>query len=104
MRSVPFEFVSQLASEFGAVECCWRESERSFTGYVAECWFGFLPTFFAQRWAAVVGYSVLVRTVSDGPTRFVVSVPVTVPQGSIRLSGGQRGGRVRVVVHPPSAY
>ena len=49
MRSVPFEFVSGLAAEFGAVECCWRESERSFTGYVAECWFGFLPTFFAQR-------------------------------------------------------
>ena len=104
MRSVPFEFVSGLASEFGAVECCWRESERSFTGYVAECWFGFLPTFFAQRWAAVVGYSVLVRSVSSGPGRFMVSVPVTVPQGSIRLSGGQRGGRVRVVFHPPSSY
>ncbi|WP_235071042.1 hypothetical protein [Leptolyngbya sp. Heron Island J] len=63
-----------------------------------------MPTFFAQRWVAVVGYSALVRSVSDGPTRFVVSVPVTVPQGSIRLPGGQRGGRVRVVVHPPSAY
>ena len=58
--------------------------------------------YFAQRWAAVVGYSVLVRSVSSGPGRFMVSVPVTVPQGSIRLSGGQRGGRVRVVVHPPS--
>ncbi|EKU96952.1 hypothetical protein Lepto7375DRAFT_0882 [Leptolyngbya sp. PCC 7375] len=105
MRSVPFEFVSGLAAEYGAVECCWRESERSFTGYVAECWFGFLPTFFAQRWAAVVGYSVLVRSVpAGGPGRFMVSVPVTVPQGSIRLSGGQRGGRVRVVVHTPSAY
>ena len=96
MRSVPFEFVSGLASEFGAVECAWRESERSFTGYVAECWFGFLPTFFAQRWAAVVGYSVLVRAVSDGPTRFAVSVPVVVPEGQVLLKGGQRGGRVRV--------
>ena len=36
MCSVPFDFVSQLASEFGAVECARRESERSFTGYVAE--------------------------------------------------------------------
>ncbi|MBE9069891.1 hypothetical protein IQ260_24935 [Leptolyngbya cf. ectocarpi LEGE 11479] len=104
MRSVPFEFVSQLASEFGAVECCWRESERSFTGYVAECWFAQLPSAFAGKWSAVVGYSVLVRSVSSGPGRFAVSVPVTVPQGAIRLSGGQRGGRVRVVVHPPESY
>ncbi|MEN8444490.1 MAG: hypothetical protein ABG776_05700 [Cyanobacteria bacterium J06555_13] len=60
--------------------------------------------FFAQHWSAVVGYSVLVRSVpSGGPGRFMVSVPVTVPQGSIRLSGGQRGGRVRVVVHRPEA-
>ena len=104
MRSVPFEFVSGLAAEFGAVECCWRESEQSFTGYVAECWFAQLPSAFASKWAAVVGYQVRVRCMSAGPARFAVSVPVTVPQGSIRLSGGQRGGRVRVVVHPPSAY
>ena len=99
MRSVPFEFVSGLASEFGAVEFCWHESERSFTGYVAECWFAQLPSAFASKWAAVVDYQVRVRCVAAGPARFVVSVPVTVPQGSIRLSGGQRGGRVRVVVH-----
>ena len=49
MRSVPFEFVSGLAAEFGAVECCWRESERSFTGYVAECWFAQLPSAFAYQ-------------------------------------------------------
>ena len=103
MRSVPFEFVSGLAAEFGAVECAWRESERSFTGHVAECWFAQLPSAFASKWAAVVGYSVLVRSVAGGPGRFAVSVPVTVPEGSIRLAGGQRGGRVRVVVHPPSA-
>ncbi|MGD1857035.1 MAG: hypothetical protein ACFB2W_22610 [Leptolyngbyaceae cyanobacterium] len=104
MRSVPYEFVSGLASEFGAVECCWRESERSFTGYVAECWFGRLPSVFALKWAAVVGYQVRVRCVSSGPSKFVVSIPVTVPQGSIRLSGGQRGGQAQVVVHYPSAY
>ena len=104
MCSVPFEFVSGLASEFGAVQCCWRESERSFTSYVAECWFAQPPSAFASKWAAVVGYQVRVRCVSAGPARFAVSVPVTVPQGSIRLSGGQWGGRVRVVVHSPSAY
>ena len=96
MRSVPFEFVSQLASEFGAVECAWRESERSFTGYVAEVWFAQLPSAFAAKWAAVVGYQVRVRCVSSGPARFAVSVPVVVPQGAVQLSGGQRGGRVRV--------
>ncbi|MEA5464520.1 hypothetical protein [Leptothoe sp. PORK10 BA2] len=96
MRSVPFEFVSGLASEFGAVECCWRESERSFTGYVAECWFTQLPSAFAAKWSAVVGYSVLVRSVAGGPGQFAVSVPVVVPQGQVVLIGGQRGGRVRV--------
>ena len=105
MRSVPFEFVSGLAAEFSCSECAWRESDRSFTGYVAECWFQQLPSSFAARWASVVGYSVLVRSMpAGGFGRFVVSVPCTVPQGSIRLAGGQRGGRVRVVVHSPESY
>ncbi len=67
MRSVTFEFVSGLAAEFGAVECCWRESERSFTGFFAECWFAHLPSSFAARWVAVV------------------------PLGQVLLRGGQRG-------------
>lgn len=96
MRSVPFAFVSQLATQFGAVECAWRESERSFTGFVAEVWFDQLPGEFAHRWSAVVGYQVVVRCVSAGPGRFAVSVPVVVPQGQVVLRGGQRGGRVRV--------
>ena len=83
MRSVPLKFVSGRASEFSAIECCWRESERSFTGYVAECWFVPLPSAFAGKWAAVVGYQVRVRCVAAGPARFAVSVPVVVPQGSI---------------------
>ncbi|EKU97078.1 hypothetical protein Lepto7375DRAFT_0948 [Leptolyngbya sp. PCC 7375] len=103
MQSVPFEFVSQLASEFGAFECCWRESDLSFTGYVAECWFHQLPGPFCVKWSSVVGYQVRVRCFSQGSVRcFVASVPVTVPQGSIRLAGGQRGGRARVVFHPDS--
>ena len=95
MQLVPFEFVQGLAAEFGAVECCWRESERSFTGFVAEVWFSELPSEFAARWAAVVGYSVLVRSVPSGPGRFTVSVPCTVPGGQVQLLGGQSGGRVR---------
>lgn len=100
MLSVPFRFVSGLAAEFGAVECFWRESERSFTGFVAEVWFAELSVAaqFAQRWSGVVGYSVLVRCVSVGPGRFVASVPVVVPQGQVRLSQLSRGSRVRLVV------
>ena len=95
MRSVPFDFVNQLAVDHGAVECFWRESDRSFTGFVAEVWFAELPSRFAARWSAVVGYSVLVRSVSAGPGRFAVSVPVVVPTGQVQLRGGQRGGRTR---------
>ena len=95
MLSVSYEFVQTLAVEFGAVECSWRESDRSFTGFVAEVWFAQLPSEFAAKWAAVVGYSVLVRSVSCSPGRFAVSVPCTVPGGQVQLLGGQRGGRVR---------
>lgn len=92
---VPFELVAGLAAEFGAVECFWRESEQSFSGFVAEVWFESLPSEFACRWAAVVGCSVLVRCVSSGPARFAASVPVAGPCGEVRLVGGARGGPVR---------
>lgn len=97
MRCVPFAFVSGLAAESGAVECYWQESDRSFTGFVAEVWFRSLPGEFAARWSAVVGYSVFVRCVSAGPGRFAVSVPVTVPGGAVRLGAVSRGARVRLV-------
>ncbi|MEP0910888.1 hypothetical protein NDI45_08160 [Leptolyngbya sp. GB1-A1] len=95
-RSVPFAFVSALAAEFGAVECFWRESDRSFTGFVAEVWFESQPREFCVRWAQVVGYSVLVRCVSSGPARFVASVPCTVPPGAVRLGFPSRGSRLRL--------
>jgi len=96
MLSVPFEIVSGLAVEFGAVECCWRESDRSFTGFVAEVWFAELPREFAVKWARVVGYSVVVRCPSSGPGRFAVSVPCVVPMGHVSLSAASRGSRVRL--------
>lgn len=65
------------------VECCWRESERSFTGFVTEVWFVELPREFAVKWFEVVGYSVLVRCVSSDPVRFAVSVPCVVPVGAV---------------------
>ena len=58
MRSVPYGFVVGLAREFGAVEVFWRESDVSFTGFVAEVWFDALPREFALKWAVVVGYAV----------------------------------------------
>ncbi len=95
-HSVPFSFICSLASEFGAVDCFWRESSRSFTGYVAEVWFDQLPSDFAVRWARVVGYSVVVRCPSSGPGRFAVSVPCVVPAGEVSLGWASRGSRVRL--------
>lgn len=97
MRSVPFEFVRGLACEFGAVEVYWRESDASFTGFVAEVWFDELPREFAIKWAEVVGYAVKVRGRSDGPARFAVSVPCAVPEGEVRLAWASRGARLRLV-------
>jgi len=100
MLSVPFEFVSVLAADFEAVDCFWRESDSSFTGFVAEVWFSELRLAgeFAVKWAAVVGYLVKVRCPSaSGPGRFVVSVPVVVPVGQVKLGWPSRGSRVQLV-------
>jgi hypothetical protein len=97
MVSVPFEFVCGLACEFGCVDCFWRESDASFTGFVAEVWFDELPREFAVKWARVVGYAVKVRQRSEGPGRFAVSVPCVVPDGGVRLGYVSRGSRVRLV-------
>ncbi|HLO52165.1 MAG TPA: hypothetical protein VK211_27445, partial [Kamptonema sp.] len=83
--------------EFGCVDCFWRESDRSFTGFVAEVWFDSLPGDFAARWTAVVGYAVKVRTREDGPGKFMVSVPCEVSLGEVRLGVASRGSRVRLV-------
>jgi hypothetical protein len=96
MLPVAYEFVQGFAAEFGAVECYWRESDRSFTGFVAEVWFSELPTEFCTRWAAVVGYSILVRSVSSGPGSFAASIPCTVPGGQVSLGPASRGSRVQL--------
>jgi hypothetical protein len=96
--SVPFEFVASLAEEFGAVQVTWRESERSFTGFVAEVWFdsGDRSGQFAAGWARTVGYMVRVRGVSDGPGIRCASVPCIVGEGVVRLGPASRGSRVRL--------
>lgn len=93
--AIPLEFVQGWAAESGAVECAWVESDRSFTGFVAEVWFADLPSVFASRWASVVGYFVSGHLVPSGPGCVVVSVPCSVPCGQVVLVGGVRGGRVR---------
>jgi hypothetical protein len=78
MHGVDYALVAGLAEQYGAVECCWRESDRSFTGFVAEVWFDELPSEFATNWAAVIGYAVKVRQRPDGIAKFAVSVPCLV--------------------------
>jgi hypothetical protein len=95
MRSVPYGFVVGLAREFGAVEVFWRESDVSFTGFVAEVWFDALPREFALKWSVVVGYAVKVRR-ADGPGKFAVSVPCQVSDGEVALGWVSRGSRVKL--------
>lgn len=96
MLPVSDEFVQALATEFGAVECYWRKSDRSFTGFVAEVWFSELPLAFSTRWAAVVGYSILVRSVSSGPGSFADSIPCTVSGGQVSPCPASRRSQVRL--------
>lgn len=70
--------IAGIAAEFGCVECFWRESNHSFTGFVAEVWFNELPGEFAIKWASVVGYEVKVRRRENEPGQFAVSVPCVV--------------------------
>jgi hypothetical protein len=76
--SVPYAWVAALAAEYGAIECNWRESDRAFTGFVAEVWFAEPAGEFAQRWAQVIGYHVRSRQTIDGPAPYVLSIPVIV--------------------------
>lgn len=78
MVAVPYEYVATLAEAHGAIDCCWRESERSFTGFVAEVWFAQPAGEFAQGWAKVIGYQIKSRSVSEGPGSYVLSIPVVV--------------------------
>jgi hypothetical protein len=75
MNSVSYSLIASIADQFNAIDCVWRESERSFTRFMAEVWFTELPSEFATKWAEVVGYAVKVRRVDRGVARFAVSVP-----------------------------
>ncbi len=82
MHLVPYEWVAALAEEYGAVQCCWRESDRAFTGFVAEIWFAHPAGEFAHHWAKIVGYPIRSRVTDDGPAPYVLSIPVVLPDMS----------------------
>jgi hypothetical protein len=76
MVAVPYAWVATLAAEYGAIDCCWRESDRAFTGFVAEIWFAQPAGEFGHKCAKLVGYPIRTRCTSDGPGAYVMSVPV----------------------------
>ncbi|MEM1369077.1 MAG: hypothetical protein AAGG02_13885 [Cyanobacteria bacterium P01_H01_bin.15] len=97
MNPVPYAIVAVLAKDFNSVECYWRESKRSFTGFVAEVWFRDLPADFARKWVKTIKCScVFVRIPAAGPGRFVVSVPVTINEAEITLSSPATGSRLKL--------
>jgi hypothetical protein len=63
---------------------------------MAEVWFAELPSAFSTHWVAVVGYSILGRSVPSGPELFAASIPCTVPGGQVSLGPASRGSRVQL--------
>ncbi|WP_373479255.1 hypothetical protein [Geminocystis sp.] len=86
--NVPYPLVAIIAQQAGAKEIYWRESRRSYTGYVAEVWFDKLPSKFIGKWIEVTQQSILVRNIEN--LGFSVSIPCTVPEGHIKLTQGIR--------------
>ncbi|MEM7579099.1 MAG: hypothetical protein AAF316_04470 [Cyanobacteria bacterium P01_A01_bin.80] len=96
-RLIPFDIIEKLANEYDAIECFWRESDVSFTGFVAEIWFNEIPSEFSIKCASLIKKSMKVRCLSDGVGKFALSVPVTVPCGEIQLGYYSRGSKVKLV-------
>lgn len=76
-KALTYEVVRGLADLTGAVECFWRISDRSFSGYVAEVWFNELQTAgeFARVCSDRIGVNCKLRVTSEGPAKFYVTVP-----------------------------
>lgn len=99
-RYIPYHEVAKVAYFFGAIEVYWRESDRSFTGFVCESWWNFPPRKLASNCAKVVGYPIAIRRL-EGPGRFSMSVPVVIPDGEIKLGWASRGSRVELKPDQP---
>ncbi|BAQ63954.1 hypothetical protein [Geminocystis sp. NIES-3709] len=89
--NVPYAMIAVIADQLGAIEVYWRESDRSYTGYVAEVWFDKLPSEFSYLWSQTVNTSILVRKIEE--LGFSISIPCTVPEGEIKLFQGQRNNK-----------
>ena len=74
MVSVDLDIVFEFAVQLGAVGFSVRESQRSFTGSVAEIWLEARVGEVAPQFAALVGREVVSRRVKGC---FVLSVPVS---------------------------
>ncbi|WP_196215574.1 hypothetical protein [Cyanobacterium aponinum] len=92
---VDYPMIAVIAQNSGAMEFYWRESDRSYTGYVAEVWFQQLPSEFAYLWSQAIGESILVRKVSE-MNSYCVSIPCNVPDGSLKMRSKNK--KVRLVI------
>lgn len=76
-KALSYEVVRRFAEVTGAIECFWRISDRSFSGYVAEVWFNELQIAgeFARVCSDRTGVNCKLRVTSEGPAKFYVTVP-----------------------------
>ena len=76
-KALTYEVVRRFAEATGAVECFWRISDRSFSGYVAEVWFNELQIAgeFARVCSDRTGVNCKLRVTYEGPAKFYVTVP-----------------------------
>lgn len=76
-KALIYEVVRRFAEVTGALECFWRISDRSFSGYVAEVWFNELQIAgeFARVCSDRTGVNCKLRVTSEGPAKFYVTVP-----------------------------
>ncbi|HEY9296474.1 MAG TPA: hypothetical protein VIQ31_08890, partial [Phormidium sp.] len=76
-KALSYEVVRTFAESTGAVECFWRISDRSFSGYVAEVWFNELQIAgeFARVCSDRIGVNCKLRVTSEGLAKFYVTVP-----------------------------
>lgn len=76
-KALNYEVIRRFAEVTGAVECFWRISDRSFSGYVAEVWFNELQIAgeFARVCSDRTGVNCKLRVTSEGIANFYVTVP-----------------------------
>lgn len=95
-RILPYYEVAKVAIAFGAADVFWRESQNSYTGFVAEAWFSHYPEVFKRNVEKVIQHFVAVRRIEDSPAEYAMSIPVAIPSGQVKLGFPSRGSRVKL--------